>query len=123
MLLILSHMVLNFHFFNWHVVLCALYYNASHHHFGKRPNIYYNKSFPGGSVVKNLPVNTGDIEIWVQFLGREDPLEEGVATHSNLLAWRIPSSPRGAWQAIVHGVAKSRTQLKQLSMHSDTIIN
>ena len=90
MLLILSHMVLNFHFFNWHVVLCALYCNASHHHFWNKPNIYYNKSFPDGSVVKNLPANAGDIETWVQFLGQEDPLEEGMATHSNLLAGRIP---------------------------------
>ena len=29
-------------------------------------------------------------ETWVQFLGREDPLEEGMATHSGILAWRIP---------------------------------
>ena len=91
MLLILSHMVLNFHFFNWHVVLCVLYYNASHHHFGKRPNIYYNKSFPGGSVVKNLPVNTGDIEIWVQFLGREDCLENPLLPQRSLAGY----SPRG----------------------------
>ena len=43
--------------------------------------------FPGGSVVKNLSAIQ---EIWVQFLGREDPLEEGMATHSSILAWRIP---------------------------------
>ena len=42
----------------------------------------------------------------------EDPLEEGMATHSSILAWRI-AMDRGAWQAMVHGVAKSRTQLKQ----------
>ena len=29
-------------------------------------------------------------EMWVQFLGQEDPLEEGMATHSSILAWRIP---------------------------------
>ena len=29
-------------------------------------------------------------ETWVQFLGQEDPLEEGMATHSSFLAWRIP---------------------------------
>ena len=39
-------------------------------------------------VVKNLPVNAG--EIWVQSLGWEVPLEEGMATHSSILAWRIP---------------------------------
>ena len=52
----------------------------------------------------------------VQSLGREDPLEEGMATHSNILAWRIPID-RGAWWATVHRVAKSRTQLKGLSTH------
>ena len=41
-------------------------------------------------MIKNLPANAGDIETWVQFLGQEDPLEEGMATHSNLLAGRIP---------------------------------
>ena len=50
-------------------------------------------------------------------LGQEDPLEESVAAHSSILAWRIPID-RGAWQAIVHRVAKSRTQLKRLSMHA-----
>ena len=41
----------------------------------------------------------------VRFLGREDPLEKEMATHSRILAWRIPMD-RGAWQAIVHGVAR-----------------
>ena len=43
--------------------------------------------FPSGSVVKNLPAMQ---ETQVPSLGQEDPLEEGVATHSNILAWRIP---------------------------------
>ena len=47
----------------------------------------------------------------VQSLGREDPLEEGMGSHSSILAWRIPMD-RGAWQATVHGVTKSQTQLK-----------
>jgi len=47
-------------------------------------------------------------EIWVQPLGWEDPLEEGIVTHSSILAWRIPKD-REAWQAIVHGVTKSWT--------------
>ena len=49
-------------------------------------------------------------EIWVQSLGWEDPLEEGMATHSNILTWRIPMD-REAWHATVHGVANSWTQL------------
>ena len=44
---------------------------------------------------------------WVQSLGWEDALEQGMATHSNILAWRIPMD-RGAWQAAVHGVEKSQ---------------
>ncbi|OJH16949.1 hypothetical protein BLX88_20985 [Bacillus obstructivus] len=43
--------------------------------------------FPGSSVVKNLPAVQ---ETLVQSLGWEDTLEEGMATHSNILAWRIP---------------------------------
>ena len=50
-------------------------------------------------------------EIWIRSLGGEDPLEEGLATPSSILAWRI-SMDRGAWWAAVHGVAKSQTQLK-----------
>ena len=45
--------------------------------------------FPGGSVVKN-PHVTDSQEIWVQSLGQEDPLEKELATHSGILAWRIP---------------------------------
>ena len=56
-------------------------------------------------MVKNLPVMQ---ETQVQSLGQEDPLEEGMATHSSILAWRI-SMGRGAWRATVHGVAKSWT--------------
>ena len=43
--------------------------------------------FPGGSAVKSSPAMP---ETQVQSLGGEDPLEEGMATHSNILAWRIP---------------------------------
>ena len=49
--------------------------------------------------VKNLPANAGDRrESRVCSLGPEDALEEGMATHSSILAWRIPMD-RGAWQA------------------------
>ena len=46
--------------------------------------------FPGGSVVKNLPAMQETQEIQLQSLGWEDSLEEGMATHSSTLAWRIP---------------------------------
>ena len=52
--------------------------------------------------VKNLPAMR---ETWVQSLGQEDPLEKGMATHSSILAWRIPMD-RGAWRATGHAVAK-----------------
>ena len=39
----------------------------------------------------------------IRSLGREDPLEEGMATHSSLLAWRIPMD-RGAWHETVHHI-------------------
>ena len=41
-------------------------------------------------MVKDLPANAGDIKDIVPSLGWKDPLEEGMATHSNILAWRIP---------------------------------
>ena len=46
--------------------------------------------FSGGSVVKNLPANSGDTGDWIQSLGWEDPLKKEMATHSSILAWEIP---------------------------------
>ena len=62
-------------------------------------------------MVRNPLANVGDIEMQAQSLGQEDPLEEGMATHSSILAWRIPMD-RGAWQATLHGVTKNQTRLK-----------
>ena len=56
-------------------------------------------------LVKNPPAMQ---ETPVQFLDREDPLEEDMATHSSILAWRVPVD-RGASWATVHGVTKSQT--------------
>ena len=56
-------------------------------------------------LVKNLPAMR---ETWIRSLGGEDRLEEGMATHSSILAWEIPTD-RGAWRAIVHGATKSWT--------------
>ena len=52
---------------------------------------------------ENLPAMW---ETWVCFLGWEDPLEQGMATQSSILAWRILMD-RGAWRAAVRGVAES----------------
>ena len=58
-------------------------------------------------MVKNLPAMQ---ETQVRSLGQEDPLEKGMATHSSILAWRIPwtEEPGG----LVCGVAKSQTRLR-----------
>ena len=58
-------------------------------------------------MVKNPPAMR---ETWVRSLGWEDPLEEGMATHSSILAWRIPMD-KGTWWATVHGNSKSQKQL------------
>ena len=55
-------------------------------------------------MVKNLPTMQ---ETWVGSLGQEDPLQKGMATHSNVLAWRIPSTKEpGSYS---HGLAESQT--------------
>ena len=59
--------------------------------------------------VKNLPAMW---ETWVQSLDWEDSLEKGTATHSSILAWRIP------WTVKSMGVAKSRTQLSVFCFHT-----
>ena len=58
-------------------------------------------------LVKNPPAMW---ETWIRSLNWEDALEEGMATHSTILAWRTPMD-RGAWRATVYGVAKSQTRL------------
>ena len=80
----------------------------------RKPSPTPTLGFPGGSVVKNLPANTGYA---VSTPGWGKSLEESVATHSSILAWRIPMG-RGAWQATVHRVKKSQTQLSmRTSIH------
>ena len=64
-------------------------------------------------LVKNPPAMQ---ETLVWFLGQKDPLEEGMATHSSILAWRIPMD-RGAWWATVHGVTKRWTWPSDWEQH------
>ena len=59
-------------------------------------------------MIRNLPAMP---ETRVQSLGREDPLEKGMATHSSILVWRIPWA-RGAWGAAVHGGRKELDMTK-----------
>ena len=83
--------------------------------FGKVTSLLFNTlsrfvmDFPDGSDGKER-ICLLMWETWVLSLGWEDPLEEGITTHSSIFAWRIPMD-RGDWQATVHGVAKSWTWL------------
>ena len=56
-------------------------------------------------MVKNRPAMQ---ETWIRSLSWKNPLEEGMATHSSILVWRIPMD-RGAWWATVYGIPKSQT--------------
>ena len=84
---------------------------GSNHGSGRSPEegivypLQYSWAFLMTQMIKNPPAMW---ETWVQSLGWEDSLEESMATHSSILAWRIPVD-REAWLATVHGVAKSWT--------------
>ena len=67
-------------------------------------------------LVKNLS-SVKETQVWSQ--GQEDPLEEGMATHSSILAWRIPMD-RGTWEAMVCRVTKTQTWLQQLNINGTT---
>ena len=76
--------------------------------------------FPGGTSGKESTCNPGDIRDTGLIPDLQDPLEESMATHASVLAWRIPID-RGAWRATVHRVAQTWTQLKRLSSHAHII--
>ena len=65
--------------------------------------------FPGGSEVKNPPASAGDTRDMGLILGQEDLLEEEMATHFSILAWKIPWTEEPCRLYIVHRVAKSWT--------------
>ena len=73
----------------------------------------YSWASPVAQMVRNPPSVR---ETWVRSLVWEDPLEQGIAIHSNIIAWRIPKD-RGAWQATVHKVAKSQTWQSDKAQH------
>ena len=60
--------------------------------------------------VKNLPAMQ---ETWVQALGREDPLEEGMATHSNILAWETPWTEEPGGLPCTGGKESNRTEVTE----------
>ena len=78
-------------------------------------------AFPNDSVVRESACNAGDSGDLGSITGWEDPLEDDMATHSSILAWRILAMDRGDWWAIVHGVTKSQTWLsKQTHIDNET---
>ena len=70
--------------------------------------------FPGGTSGEEPACQCREKRDAGLILGQEDLLEKGMATHSSILAGEYMD--RGAWQASVHGMAKSQTQLKRLIM-------
>ena len=71
-------------------------------------------------VKHKIATGTGNLTSQVALVVKkppEDPLEEGMATHSSILAWRIPQTEEPGGLHTVHGAAKSWTQLKQPSTH------
>ena len=70
--------------------------------------MYVQLGFPGGSAEKNTPAKQ---EMWVQSLGREDPLEKEMVTHSSIFAWEILWTERGTWVGYHPWGCKCRTRL------------
>ena len=86
--------------------------NFYHLHMG---HLLFNRASLVAQVVKNLPA-MHETSVWS--LGWEDFLEEGMATYSSILAWRIPRNG-GGWRATVHGVAKNQIwQVTQQQPHN-----
>ena len=77
---------------------------------------WLERAFPVVHIVKN-PLAVQETQVWS--LSSEYPLEEGMAPHSSILSWGIPMD-RGDWWATLHGVTKSQTRLKRLTMHTHT---
>ena len=84
-----------------------------------KDELLISMSFPGGSVVKNLPAIQ---EMWVRSLGQEEPLEKAMAMHSSMLAWEFPWTEKpGRIQSM--GPQKSQTQLSnQTTAKTNTVV-
>ena len=76
--------------------------------------------FPSSSVVKNPPAMQESKETQVQSLGQGDPLEEGMATHSSILAWRTPQTeePGGLQSTGLQRVVHDRSDLTHIQAHT-----
>ena len=98
---------------------------------GGEPDIYYiviyvkfaGVGFPGGSVVKNPSASAGDMRDTGSVPSREDPPEKGVATHSSILAWRIPQTEEPGGLRPIGPQRLQRTRVKRLSTHAQVMQN
>ena len=79
-------------------------------------DLHMHKNEVDSLVAQSLKNPPAMWETWVPSLSWEDPLEKSMATHSSILAWRIPRTKEAGWTA-VHGVAKSCTRLSVPSQH------
>ena len=101
----------------WFHIFNVFYHSISSHSALKQKRIIYcifllNLGIcTWASLVAQMVKNPAAmLETWVRSLGWEDPLKKGMATHSSILAWRIPWIEE-PWQATVHRVTKSPTRL------------
>ena len=79
---------------------------------GKGHSFQADENVPGASLVaQKIKCQPAMRETWVRSLGQEDPLEKGMATHSSILAWRLPWMGEIGKLHTIHGVPKSQTQL------------
>ena len=88
-------------------------------------NWFFNRASLGAQIVKNLPVRQ---ETWVQSLGWEDPLEEGMATHSSILTWKIPMDKRSLvgcsrWGRPESDMAERLRQLRPFNVGKNSLFN
>ena len=80
--------------------------------------VHSSKGFPSDSAVKNPPAVQEPHETWVQSLGQEDPMEEGMATHPSILPWEIPRTeePAGLYSIGLQRVGHDRSNLAHTHM-------
>ena len=83
---------------------------------GKGHSFQADENVPGASLVaQKIKCQPAMRETWVRSLGQEDPLEKGMATHSSILAWRLPWMGEIGKLHTIHGVPKSQTQLSNFT--------
>ena len=75
------------------------------------------QGFSGDSAVRNLPARQETQETWVCSLGREDPLEEEMATHSSILTWKIPGTEEATG---LESMGLQRVRYDEATMHTST---